>query len=200
MHIYAHRGLWQGTHSLQNTAVAIEDAFESGFGVEIDLWKILDRICVTHDGESSEFEFSKFLEIWSRHSHLPVAFNVKTDGIANQLSRRNYRFEKPSFFFDMSFPELVKFKKENLPLGLRISELEPVDTRIKAEEIFWLDSFYSDWWIQEFAAVESIFDKSVIVSPELHNRDHLGVWNFLKEQKPFGICTDFPIELLEFLS
>jgi glycerophosphoryl diester phosphodiesterase len=200
MHIYAHRGLWQGVHSLQNTAIAIESAFELGFGVEIDLWKILDKIFITHDGDSREFEFAEFLKIWSKYSNLPVALNVKTDGIADQLSRKGYTFEKHSFFFDMSFPELVKFKKENLPIALRISELEPVNTGINAQEIYWLDSFYSEWWIQEFATVESIYDKSVIVSPELHNRDYLAVWNFLKVQKPLGICTDFPNELLDFLS
>lgn len=200
MHIYAHRGLWQGVQSLQNTAIAIEGAFELGFGVEIDLWKILDKIFITHDGESRDFGFSEFFNIWLKYPHLPVALNVKSDGIADQLGRKDYTFEKSSFFFDMSFPELVKFKRENLPIALRISELEPVNAGINAQKIYWLDSFYSEWWIQEFAVVESIFDKSVVVSPELHNRDYLTVWNFLKVQKPFGICTDFPIELLEFLS
>lgn len=200
MYIYAHRGLWNGDCSLQNSPLAIENAFMVGLGVEIDLWKILDKIFITHEGDSMNFEFAEFFKIWSRYSYLPVAFNVKSDGIANHLGQKDIKFEKPSFFFDMSYPELVKFKKNSLPFASRISELEPINSGMKAEELFWLDSFYSEWWIQEFKSVKSIFKKSVIVSPELHNREHMEVWNFLKTQKPYGVCTDFPLELLEFIS
>lgn len=198
MQIYAHRGFWNGEFTLQNSKLAIKKAFELGLGVEIDLWKVLDEIYITHDGDSREFAFYEFMDIWSTFSDMPVAFNIKTDGIANKISDEFKDFGSSNFFFDMSFPESIKFIEADLPIAVRVSELEPLSLKKKNNQLYWMDSFYSEWWLQNFNDVSNIFEKSIIVSPELHGRAHMQAWNFIQDNRPYGICTDYPLEFLDF--
>jgi citrate lyase beta subunit len=66
----------------------------------------------------------------------------------------------------------------------------------------WLDAFDSDWWLEDLAAHELMKKiPTVVVSPELHKRDHRQVWDKIKRLRKLGIeiaiCTDFPNRLAE---
>jgi hypothetical protein len=73
MKLIAHRGLTNGPDSvLENTTVAIESAIQNGFDVEVDIWKIQDKIYLGHDEpkESVELEFLLRPQIWAHAKNL----------------------------------------------------------------------------------------------------------------------------------
>jgi hypothetical protein len=194
--IYAHRGMWQ-TPDQQNSIQAIEDSRIHGFGVETDFRSNNHSLVVSHDpcGDSGllavdEIDFSE----------IPVAMNIKEDGLLNQYQSFLKKYpNKHTFLFDGSIPEMVKIKEKGLPHALRLSEYE---TELPWEPQFlWIDGFYSNWWINSkriFSLLEKHF--VVFVSPELHKREFESAWEFFnvlesKQIARFGICTDYPGEL-----
>ncbi len=51
MKLIAHRGNWKGRNpELENSLFLIDDAITAGFDVEVDVWKLDDRLFLGHDG------------------------------------------------------------------------------------------------------------------------------------------------------
>ena len=85
--ILAHRGLWN-EDVLPNSAQALTNAWEQGFGVETDLRDFQGQIVISHDpAQGNELYLGALLEKLNR---IPVKFkgqdlifaaNVKADGI-----------------------------------------------------------------------------------------------------------------------
>ena len=194
--IYAHRGMWQ-TLDQQNSLQSIEATRIFGYGVETDFRSKNHSLVISHNplGDLSLLTVDKI-----DFSNIPVALNIKEDGLLNQYESFLKKYpNKHSFLFDGSIPEMVKIKEKGLPHALRMSEYE---TELPWEPPFlWMDAFNSDWWIkspQMFGLVEKYF--VVFVSPELHHRDAESAWEFFnmlhsKQIAQFGICTDHPHEL-----
>ncbi len=194
--IYAHRGMWQ-TPDQQNSVQAIENSRIHGFGVETDFRSNNHLLVVSHDpcGDTSllavdEIDFSE----------IPVAMNIKEDGLLNQYQSFLKKYpNKHTFLFDGSIPEMVKLREKGLPHALRLSEYE---TELPWEPQFlWIDGFHSDWWITS-TKIFNLLEKHfvVFVSPELHKREYESAWEFFnvlesKQIAQFGICTDYPGEL-----
>ena len=64
----------------------------------------------------------------------------------------------------------------------------------------WLDGFEGDWWLNDETTLDLIEKvPTVVVSPELHKRDHSKVWQKVLELRSTGldisICTDLPNQL-----
>ncbi len=196
--IYCHRGFWERKED-QNTASAIVAAVERGMAIETDIRDLNGKLVISHDVTYSPN--NGILELLKLNS--PTALNIKSDGLLNldfHTVQQLLRSEN-SFAFDGSIPEMLNFRRANLPHALRISEYEqelPWET-----PYIWLDAFNSDWWIEgellnEFSEKHFV----VVVSPELHGRQHLQVWEKVFEQisignPNLGVCTDFPDEFLE---
>jgi hypothetical protein len=101
----------------------------------------------------------------------------------------------------MSIPESITYKKLDIATAIRFSELEPFNlnslSNDKEIKKIWLDSFTSDWWIDEIELLKSLKNFQIfIVSPELHGRDPEKVWsiskNLLDDGLDVSICTDQP--------
>ena len=208
MELLAHRGLW-ANRSEQNTLKAFEEAFQEGFGVELDLRFFKCEIVVSHDPPSSEtLLLSDFLDRF-RGTQFPVALNVKDDGLAAGVKLLlNERAPAVYFGFDMSVPDLLNWKKTDMPVFARVSEFEPFPSRIYSLGIqgIWLDAFESDWW--DKSEIDLILSKNLalcIVSAELHGREHLSMWTTIKKMNIANshnlmLCTDYPSQAKEFFS
>ncbi len=195
--IFAHRGLWKESSFAPNSIASFESSFDRGFAVETDVRDHLKEIVISHDpcGPSTYHPFNKDILALGR-----VAINIKADGLVPLLCNfREQLHESKSFVFDCSFPQILQYKKASIPHALRISEFEkelPWNP-----DYIWLDSFTSDWWLKDFE-VRKMMEKfpTIIVSPELHERDHTRVWevffNLTEEVEHIGICTDFPLKLV----
>ena len=198
--IFAHRGLW-GISARQNSDEALQAAFSKRFAVETDLRIRDSRLSVMHNHDSpvSKFEIADALQAGET-----IAINIKEDGIFNFLQpEKEFIFESGSFLFDGSIPEMRNVKNAGLPHALRISEFES-EIPWKSEFI-WLDSFESDWWLNDKNTLRILSEERVIVvSPELHGRNHMQVWEviskIMRETNPqVSICTDFPELFQELL-
>jgi glycerophosphoryl diester phosphodiesterase len=197
MEIYAHRGVWT-EKSDQNTLSSIQKAFDEGFGVETDIRYRNGRLVIGHDINSEFIDFEEVIDIWVLSGYLPLALNVKEDGLAPMLSSvlRGTKFNdaRGCFLFDMSAPEEISYNKCNLTVAKRVSEHEPLSRFSESPPYIWLDSFKEIWWETMREAFTNSKSKIVVVSEELHGRDHLNLLEIGIVDFAYGICTDFPGE------
>ena len=208
MNIIAHRGFWLKPEE-KNTIEAFIKAFDSGHGVETDIRDDRGKLVISHDmPNGSELLFDDFLALL-KGRNLPLAINIKSDGIINPLKDSLERFNIQNYFtFDMSFPESRKYIKNNLHPLLGLSEFHSLFFDQTEYAGIWLDSFERDWFNEELILrwLNKLQDKPIcIVSPELHNRDHLPLWKMLKDanlhhKKAIAICTDYPDQADQFFN
>lgn len=206
--IIAHRGFWL-EQSEQNTGEAFKRALSSGFGIETDLRDRNESIVISHDmANSACMSFDEFLSICDGYStKLILAFNIKVDGLQKILNKTT--ITNDHFFFDMSVPDMIGYKKNFLNLYTRYSDIETKPSLYADSKGVWLDNF-CDAELDVEALQRFIDDdkKIVLVSPELHKRDECNYWYSLKEYlslnpqyKPLiGLCTDFPQKARDFFN
>lgn len=204
--VLAHRGHWSNEQNHKklekNSLQAISRAAELGFGLETDIRDCCGQAVISHDPALSDVV--KFSEINELTFSGLVALNVKADGLIPLLMNETQiglpRFEH--FYFDMSFPESMKYRASNLPLADRKSDLEQLQNYNSG--YVWVDSFKSDWYLNEVMLPNKpVGVKVVVVSPELHNRPYLKAWKWLAKQmlsdNSLHICTDYPLQFLELI-
>ncbi|CAN2170865.1 hypothetical protein MCEMRE182_00046 [Candidatus Nanopelagicaceae bacterium] len=198
--IYCHRGFWRSQED-QNSLNSLRAAASSGFGIETDVRDSRTNLVIAHDAFSeSKVELSALYGL-----NVPIALNIKSDGLLRRdLGGISESLSAPgSFAFDGSIPEMLQYKKAGLPHALRVSEYEP-ELSWKCKYI-WLDAFESDWWVEkEILPRLSENHFVIIVSPELHSRNHEKVWSIAAKEifalnPNVAICTDKPIEFFGIL-
>lgn len=201
MNILCHRGFWK-TNDEKNSAVAFARGFELGLGTETDIRDCNGELVISHDlpcGE--ELRFSDFLKMLP--DQLLLALNVKSDGLLDQarsiLERAGH---KNYFFFDMSVPDMIQYLRASEPIALRISEYETLaESFCNQVQYVWLDAFESIWY--DHKIIDQLLSKDlhvIIVSAELHKRDHSSQWKMLAKYKDVNnltLCTDLPIEAMD---
>ena len=199
--IIAHRGVHSPKVS-KNSIESFRIASSEGFGLETDIRDHQGEIFVSHDPITSS-NTPKLIDVSLLSFEGPVALNVKSDGLTKLEVDRyvSLKFED-YFYFDHSVPELLVYLKAELPVAQRVSNLE--ELRFESIYDIWLDSFED--FESETAVELEILLKSHrvhIVSPELHGKNHLFLWNkivplFLTVPN-LTICTDLPFEFLAAL-
>lgn len=201
MKIIAHRGFWK-TDNEKNTQLAFDRAISNGFGIETDFRDHRGEIVISHDPPmGSEQTILEFLEQVAG-SGVPLVMNVKSDGLAERVSRLSKAQPHDDLiFFDMSGPEHVRYRHQNLKTLNRISEFEP-GFKFKTEDFgVWLDGFLSDEWRVSWLRENLRHKKIFVVSPELHKRDYSEFWKSLREigsAENLYLCTDHPMEARAF--
>ena len=232
LEIIAHRGLWQDTKnpndkSAQNTLKAFERAFESGFGVEMDLRDFAGQIVISHDIATPKAPpLREFLTLHASfctpHFTPPLALNIKADGLQALLKRALSGFGGEYFAFDMSLPDTLGYAHSGLCFYLRQSEFEPRPSRALGEIYknasgVWLDGFFENFLRQKHILEHLKNGKKLcIVSPELHNLDFTKEWKKLRQilkkiqansenlglceqnLRQIALCTDYPFQAREF--
>jgi hypothetical protein len=209
MNVLSHRGYWKH-QSEKNSIAAFTRSFSMGFGTETDIRDQSGKLVVSHDppqGHSlNSHECFRLLEQFD--SNLPIAINIKSDGLqelllglVNEFRIRNY------FLFDMSVPDALRSLAFGLRCFTRHSDVEPRPAFYEKAHGIWMDSFESDWIT--IAAIKSHLSAGkhvCIVSPELHGRDHLDLWKRIRQSKETSrhphlmICTDLPEHARQFFS
>lgn len=200
MKIISHRGYWRSPLE-KNSKDAIIRSFKLGFGVETDLRDCQGKLAISHDPPMGhELSFEELLQIHSEADNsLPLALNVKSDGLQLMAADLIQRYSiKEYFFFDMSIPDMVGYNRMGLRFFTRQSELEPEPTMLAESSGVWIDLFHSDWITEGIVASYLKQGKSVcLVSPELHKRDPGSFWDAVAtwECRPDSrlmLCTDLP--------
>ena len=206
MKIISHRGWWDYPEA-RNSLAALETSFFSGFGVETDIRDCNGELVISHDcplvnSEPPKLnELLKLAENYAFKKPLTLALNVKSDGLATLLKDSISRINSKNldcFVFDMSVPDMRDYFSQGFDVFARLSEVEKTPAWFSKCSGIWLDSFEGEWFDLELITKYLQKDKRVcVVSPELHGRDKLYLWNLiypLRKNNGLLLCTDFPGE------
>lgn len=202
MNIISHRGFWREP-SEKNTIAAFRRTVADGYGTETDVRDLAGRLVVSHDPPTGgEILWSDLLDIFAG-SGLLLAVNIKADGLSAMVATAFEGRGIPWFAFDMSVPEMIRFRRAGLRYYTRHSDVEPSPNLYDNAAGVWLDAFDDGAWFGE-SDIRAHLDagKEVcVVSPELHGRDHAAVWALLKHggaHPALTLCTDIPDQAREY--
>lgn len=196
MQIISHRGYWKDK-SERNQAVAFQRSFALGLGIETDVRDVAGKLVIAHDMPTGkELSLSDLLDIMDGRN-LPLAINIKADGLAEALmSEFNERGHTNWFVFDMAIPDMRDYLKLGVSTYTRMSEVERQPVWLDQADGVWLDGFTDEWFSNNLIKKLLGDGKRVcIVSPELHNRPPAALWQQLlefQETDNLMLCTDLP--------
>jgi len=208
--ILAHRGLFFN-ESEKNSPIALRRALDEGFGIETDLRDLDGRVVISHDPprlNATPSSFEWFLDqVASSPSTGRIGLNIKSDGLSAMVESEieSIGIDVDRFFvFDMSVPDSLSYLKGCIPVYSRISDYEPMPTILKNAKGIWVDNF--NGCFQQVKQAKDLTDKGIraaIVSPELHLRNHVNLWNQITDaglhlSPLFELCTDFPVEAANY--
>jgi len=195
MIIMSHRGLWKQA-SEKNTDIAFKRSISLGFGTEMDVRDACGQLLISHDQPSgNEMTLDVLFSLpWGA---LPLAINVKADGLAQAISDCAHRNGILNWFvFDMSIPDMRAYLRAGCPVYCRMSEVERSPPWREECSGVWLDSFGPEWYGQrELESILGTGQPVCIVSSELHGRAHQKLWRMLKplaHMSQLMLCTDLP--------
>lgn len=206
MKISAHRGHWLSPAE-KNSVAAFDRALQGGFGIETDLRDAGGVIVVAHDlPRGGEQTLDEFLAACARHPQSrPLALNIKADGLQALVVAALQRHGiEDAYVFDMAVPDALGYLRSGVATYTRSSEYEAPPPFLDLAHGVWLDAFHSEWYAQADIKAWLRLGKDVsIVSPELHGRLHLPLWQKLRDwglHRHAGVClcTDFPLEAKEY--
>ena len=204
MKVLSHRGYWIEPAE-KNTATAFKRSFDLGFGTETDVRDCAGRLLISHDMPAGhEMSLSAFAST-AGVRELPLALNVKADGLADSLAREMLAARVVDWFvFDMAIPDMRAHLKIGNPVFTRMSEVEREPAWLEEARGVWLDGFDGIWFDSE--QVRSLLRRGkrvCVVSPELHGRDQHALWSMLlplASEHGLMLCTDKPEEARALLA
>lgn len=207
MEIISHRGYWKSTKD-KNSYEAFVNSFENNIGTETDIRDFENKLVVSHDIPNKlSIDIDIFFELYVKYPQKTLALNIKSDGLSKLLKEKLNRYNINNYFvFDMSIPDSMSYINNSINFFMRQSEVESDMFFYDQCKGIWLDSFYTDWFTNDLIEMHINNNKKVcIVSPELHNRDHLLMWSNLKKLKSIKseniiLCTDFPINAINYFN
>ncbi len=200
MQIISHRGYWKDFATESNKKIAFERSFNMGIGTETDLRDVKGTIVISHDmPRGTEMTFEELLQIMSGRN-LPLALNIKADGLGTEIERLLMKYEHTNYFtFDMSVPDLVyQTEKTNLNVYTGCSDMNPYSPMNKKVKGIWLDAFYEVWYSEKQIIDFLNTGKEVcIVSEDLHGRVNDKQWCMLNryeflDNDRIMLCTNEP--------
>jgi len=207
MIIISHRGYWKNQEE-KNKQISFDRSFKLGYGTETDIRDYMGELVISHDiADEDSLKIQDFFRIYNSYSNpnLTLALNIKSDGLQAKLKQKLIEFGIENYFvFDMSIPDTLGYIRNNVVSFTRQSEYEPLPAFIEECQGIWLDAFESIWYDDKVLLNHLQNGKQVaIVSPELHKRSHLELWEYLRsnnyhELDNVVLCTDLPEDATEF--
>lgn len=210
MQIISHRGYWKETNE-KNKEISFYRSFNLGFGTETDIRDYKGELVISHDiADESCIILDEFFKIYTSsngYEKLPLALNIKADGLQNKLKELIEKHDIKNYFvFDMAVPDGILYVKEGLNVFTRESEYEKIPSFYDESQGVWLDAFNSEWYDEKIIKNHIDNNKMVcIVSPDLHKREYKEFWSKLKifdivKSDKLILCTDYPEEARDFFN
>jgi hypothetical protein len=206
MEIISHRGLWYESCQ-KNTSLAFERSFELGFGIETDVRDLNGELVISHDMPrlyQNLMSLEELLKLYIKNDCKgTLALNVKADGLQDAITRAIVKYDIKNYvLFDMSIPDTLATSNAGLNFLSRVSDLEPQPILLERSRGVWMDEFRDGWFSREL--IEKYLNspyRPYIVSPELHGRDPVKLWNIVKDYCDYDLvlCTDFPTKAQDYL-
>lgn len=196
MIVMSHRGFWR-TADEKNALSAFHRTLSESFGTETDVRDRLGQLVVAHDPATGDARpWNEVVDMFDG-AGLPLAVNVKADGLSGMLAEAFAGRDIDWFAFDMSGPETVRYARLGLPYFTRHSDVEPEPLLYEEAAGVWLDSFGPCWFDASVIRGHLEAGKRVcVVSCELHGRSPRALWDMLSGFAPdearLMLCTDLP--------
>ena len=170
----------------KNKAVAFKRSFDLGYGTETDIRDRNGDLVISHDmATGKSMPVGDFFKIYmAGKQNLPLALNIKADGLAAKLGEYLKRYKITNYFvFDMSVPDIRAYPDAGLITYVRVSDVEPVPAFYERCDGIWFDAF-SEWYKPRDIRKYLDDGKPVcLVSSDIHKRDHLPSWKMLRDGK-----------------
>lgn len=209
MIILSHRGCWL-TATEKNRRTAFTRSFSLGFGTETDVRDRNSKLVISHDmADEHALAVEEFFDIYKNcNQPLPLALNIKADGLQAELKRLLTEYEVDNYFvFDMAVPDGLVYARQQFITYTRHSEYEPEPPYYAMAQGVWLDEFNGHWLTDKVIEQHLAKEKSLcIVSPDLHKRDYQQEWQHYRQletkigKNRIMLCTDFPEQAKEFFN
>jgi len=209
MIVLSHRGYWEEVYE-KNLLIAFERSFSLGFGTETDIRDYKGELVISHDiADEKCISVKEMFEIYNKYnSALPLALNIKADGLQAKLKELLLEYKITNYFvFDMSVPDGLHYLKQDIKAFTRESEYEKIPSFYEDACGIWLDEFQGHWIDKEVVTRHIKNNKQIcIVSPDLHKREYKKEWQDYKEIEKelrvnnMMICTDHPEEAKEYFN
>lgn len=208
MVILSHRGYWHRS-TQKNSIDALRLSIESGFGLETDIRDHKGDLVVSHDiPNETSLPLVDFFRIYDKFgSDKFLALNVKADGLQKKLKKMLEIYRILNYFvFDMSIPDGLIYIRFGLNVFTRQSEYELYPSYYEDSQGVWMDCFLGNWINSDNIKEHLDRGKKVcVVSPELHQRDHIPFWSELAKSDiiynpSLMVCTDFPEKCRKFFN
>ncbi len=209
MIILAHRGIWSNSCE-KNSALAIHNACNSGFGLEFDIRDQNNNIVVSHDIPHGDVLPLSGVEETLKSFKKTIAFNIKSDGLSSILKSFIDSTGIDDYFcFDMSVPETFSYQNRGIKFFTHLSDIQsnPVLVDSPLCKGVWLDAFKEIWY--DLDCLHNLQTKYNLpfcfVSEDLHGRDNVFQWSLIRkfdESSEFKnlVCTDFPKQASDFFN
>ena len=206
MIIISHRGYWKSPEE-KNSITAFERSFFNNFGTETDFRDRDGELVISHDpSQINSMLVDLFFSTYIKYGQkLPLALNIKADGLQKMLSAKLKKYNIENYFvFDMSVPDMMSYINEGLNVFTRQSEFEANPILYEKSKGVWIDCFKLDWIEEAIIQSHVINGKRVcLVSPELHKRPFEKEWERLKKMpilisSEVILCTDYPEQARSF--
>lgn len=206
MKILAHRGYWNSNIN-SNSPIALREALHRGYGFESDVRDYNGKLVISHYiADSNSQDLAEVLHWLAEcQNQLCFAINIKADGLGEMLNELLIQNGIQNYFaFDMSVPQMIEYRALGLTYFTRQSEVEAHPVLYRDAVGVWIDGFFDNIWITEELLNSHLnCGKQIcIVSPELHQRDHLKFWSWLKryhiDWSKIMLCTDYPNEAKKY--
>lgn len=204
MILLSHRGYWKDITE-KNEPIAFERSFDLGFGTETDVRDVCGKIVISHDmPKGNELSFDELLSIMDGRN-LPLALNIKADGLCNKLKETLEKYNHTNYFcFDMSIPEMVFQINHNMAIFTGMSDVLPTPVLLDKATGVWLDCFKTTWY--DATTIDHLLElgkKVCVVSADLHKRETTQQWAILQECKHIKsdnlmLCTDYLEQAKEY--
>lgn len=208
MEIISHRGYWKLGQE-KNSPDAFQRSFSLGFGTETDIRDYNGNLVISHDiANEKSITVNTLFGIYKRYNRpVTLALNIKADNLQSKMKELIEKYNISRYFvFDMSIPDTIGYINHGIQFFSRQSEYELNPAFYTDCSGIWLDAFTSTWYDNDLASSHISHGKQVaIVSPELHQRNHLPLWQQLKEgklhqQNNVILCTDIPEQAAKFFN
>ncbi|MES2278864.1 MAG: hypothetical protein V4592_22725 [Bacteroidota bacterium] len=206
MQIISHRGYWKHPDE-KNSQLGFDRSFSLSFGTETDFRDYHGELVIAHDMATPQsIKANNFFETYLKYGCTStLALNIKADGLQLKMRELIDKYKITNYFvFDMSIPDTIGYIKQGLNFYSRQSEYEAQPAFYNECAGIWLDAFLGTWYNNDLILNHLNNNKQVaIVSPELHGREHLLLWQQLKagnlhQQNDLILCTDIPEDAVTF--
>jgi hypothetical protein len=181
--ILAHNGCWRAPED-KNSISACRLALTSGFGLQVDIRDHVGELVVAYEpDEAGHYPFRKICTLMQQHPGNTLALNIRSTGLQHLLCEALAHYTLTDYFlYDMSVPDLLAALQSGLRCFTRQSELETTPVLYPQSHGVWVDMYEQDWLTSNDIRMHLKHAKDVaMASPELHGRDHLPFWHYLKD-------------------